>query len=211
MFVKFTVFALISDAFVDCGSVVSASNKLRVTSECLNSPCDGSSYEWQLKRRNEESNTWEVTPILPNMTSTPVNATNIIIKKNSLQSNSEYRLVLFVSPLQGTQGFAELAFETAGEPHSGYCSPSTSEGLSLETEFSFKCFEWQEKNTPLTYEFRAGDILVSSGISSKSVSSTLPAGSPEDGYQLPINIIIKNAVGAAVVQTLYVMVVMHIF
>lgn len=34
--------------------------------------------------------------------------------------------------------------------------------------------------------------------------------SPEDGYQLPINITIKNVVGVAVVQTLYVMVLMHI-
>lgn len=181
-----------------------------MTSKCLNHSCNGSSFKWQLKRKNEESNTWEVTPILPYMTSTPVNATNIIIKKNSLQSNAKYRLLLFVSPLQGTQGFAELEFETAGEPHSGYCSSSASEGLSLDTEFSFECFEWQDKNKPLTYEFRAGDILISSGISSKSVSTTLPAGSPEDGYQLPINITIKNVVGVAVVQTLYVMVLMHI-
>ena len=158
---------------------------------------------------NEESNTWEIIPILPNMTSTPTNATNIIIKKNSLLSNSKYSLMFLVSPLQGTQGFAELEFETAGEPHSGYCSPSAIEGFSLETEFSFKCFEWQDENTPLTYEFRAGDILISSGISSKSVSTTLPAGSPEDGYQLPINIIIKNVVGVAVVETLFVTVVVH--
>ena len=145
------------------------------------------------------------------MTSTAVNATNIIIKKNTLQSNSKYSLMLFVSHLQGSQGFAELEFETAGEPHSGYCSPSVTEGVSLATEFYFKCFEWQDKNTPLTYEFRAGDIILSSGISSKSVSSTLPAGSPEDDYQLPINVFIKNVVGVAVVETLYVKVVMHIF
>ena len=119
--------------------------------------------------------------------------------------------MLFVSHLQGSQGFAELEFETAREPHSGYCSPSVTEGVSLATEFYFKCFEWQDKNTPLTYEFRAGDIILSSGISSKSVSSTLPAGSPEDGYQLPINVFIKNVVGVAVVETLYVKVVMHIF
>ena len=181
-----------------------------MTSECLNLPCNGSSFEWRLKRKNEESNSWQIIPILPNMTSTPMNATNIIIKKNSLLSNSKYSLIFLVSPLQGTQGFAELEFETAEAPHSGYCSPSASEGLSLETEFSFKCFEWQDKNTPLTYEFRAGDILISSGISSKSVSTTLPAGSPEDGYQLTINIIIKNVVGVAVVETLHIMVIMHI-
>lgn len=141
------------------------------------------------------------------MTSTAVNATNMIIKKNSLQSNSRYSLMLVITPLQGTQGFAELVFVTAGEPHSGYCSPSVSEGESLQTEFSFMCFEWEDKNTPLTYEFRVGDILISSGISSKSVSTVLPAGSPEDGYQLQINIIIKNAVGVAVTETLYVMVI----
>ena len=193
---------------MDCGEVVSASNKLRVTSECLNSPCSGSVYEWLLKK-NYDNNTWIDIPILPNMTSTAVNATNMIIKKNSLQSDSKYSLMVFVKPLQGTEGFAELQFETAGEPHSGYCSPSVSEGVSLETEFTFKCFEWQDKNTPLTYEFRLGDAPISSGISSKSVSTVLPAGAPEDDYKLQININIKNVVGVATLYTSLVKVIKH--
>ena len=143
------------------------------------------------------------------MTSTAVNATNMIIKKNSLHSNATYKLVLFVTSPEGTEGFAMLDFETAGEPHSGYCAPSVNEGVALQTEFIFECFEWRDKSTPLTYEFRARDILISSGISSKSVSTLLPSGSPEDDYQLQINIIIKNAVGVAVTETLYVMVIMR--
>ncbi|KAJ7330800.1 hypothetical protein OS493_021734 [Desmophyllum pertusum] len=193
--------------FIDCGAIVSASNKLRVTSECPNSPCIGSVYEWRLKRLlNEKSNTWEYIPILPNMTSTAVNATNMIIKKNALQSNSTYRLMLFVTSLVGTEGFSVLDFETAGEPHSGYCTPSVSEGVSLETEFTFDCFNWQDKSIPLTYEFRLRDDPISYGKSPKSVSTVLQAGSPKDDYQLPINIIIKNAVGVAVVETLFVQV-----
>ncbi|KAJ7390748.1 hypothetical protein OS493_022306 [Desmophyllum pertusum] len=190
--------------FVDCGAIVSASNKLRVTSECLNSPCNGSVYEWRLKRLSDKSNTWEDIPILPNMTSTAVNATNMIINKNSLQPNSTYRLMLFVTSLVGTEGFSVLDFETAGEPHSGYCTPSVSEGVSLETEFTFDCYNWQDESIPLTYEFRLRDDPISYGKSPRSASTVLPAGSPEDDYQLPINIIIKNAVGVAVVETLFI-------
>ena len=69
---------------MDCGAIVSASNKLRVTSEFPNSPCSGSTYEWRLSKLNGSK--WVNIPILPNMTSTAVNATNMIIKKNSLQS-----------------------------------------------------------------------------------------------------------------------------
>ena len=91
---------------------MSASNKLRVTSECPNSPCNGSVYEWRLKRLNDNSDTWEEIPILPNMTSMAVSATDMIIKKNALQSKSKYSLKLCVISSKGVEGFAVLDFET---------------------------------------------------------------------------------------------------
>lgn len=190
--------------FVDCGAVVSASNKLRVTSQCLNSPCNGSDYKWRLKRLNDDSGAWEDVPILPNMTSTVVNATNMIIKRNSLQSKTKYSLLLYVISLEGTEGFSVLDFETAGAPHSGYCTPSVHEGVSLQTVFTFNCFDWQDTSLPLNYEFQLGEELISYGSSLKSASTVLPAGSQQDDYQLQINIVVKNAVGVAVVVTLLV-------
>jgi len=189
---------------VDCGAIISASNKLRVTSECPNSPCNGSVYEWRLKQLNDETNTWEDVAILPNMTSTAVNATNMIVKRNSLSSNSKFSLMLVVTSSAGSEGFGVLEFETAGAPHGGYCSPSGSEGVALETEFTFQCFEWQDKSAPLTYEFQVGKEPISYGSSSKSVLTVLPAGQPGDDYKLTINVIIKNFVGVAVVETLFV-------
>ena len=183
--------------------MVAASNKLRVTSECLNSPCNGSVYEWRLKRLDDNSGTWEDIPILSNMTSTAINATNMIIKKNSLQSKSKYSLTLFVTSADGTEGFAMLDFETAGAPQSGYCTTSVTDGVSLETEFTFKCFDWQDTN-PLTYEFQLREEPISYGSSPTSVSTVLPAGAPEDDYQLQINIVIKNAVGVAIVVNLFI-------
>ena len=153
---------------------------------------------------NNETKMWEDTPILPNMTSTAVNATNMIIKKNSLQSKSNYSLSLFVTSPEGAEGFSRLNFETAGEPHSGYCASSASEGVSLETKFTFKCFKWQDKSMPLTYEFRLGSDPISYGLSPESVSTVLPTGSPQDDYKLKVSIIIKNAVGVAVLKTLSV-------
>ena len=152
---------------------------------------------------NDISDTWEDIPILPNMTSTAVNATNMIIKKNSLQSKSKYSLKLYVTSSEGAEGFSVLDFETAGAPHSGYCTPSIHEGVSLETEFTFKCFDWQD-STALNYEFQLGEEPISYGSSPQSVSTGLPAGSPEDDYQLQINIVIRNSVGVAVLINLVV-------
>ena len=197
------VFPFCLRCFVDCGSLVSASNKLRVTSECSNSACNGSVYEWQLKRLNDNSNTWEEVPILANMTATAVNATNMVIKKDSLQSKTKYSLMLLVTPPEGAEGFAMFNFETAAAPHSGYCASSVSEGVSLETEFTFKCFNWQDANA-LTYEFQLGEEPISYGSSPESVSTVLPAGSPEDDYQIQINIVVKNVVGVAVVVDLMI-------
>ena len=174
-----------------------------MTSECTNSPCNGSVYEWRLKRFDDSSGKWEGIPILPHMTSTAVNATNIIIKKNSLQSKSNYSLTLVVTSRDGTEGFAVLDFETAGAPHSGYCTPSVTEGVVLETEFTFKCFDWQD-TSPLTYEFQFGEEPISYGSSPKSASTVLPAGAPENDYKLQINIVVKNAVGVSVVVNLFI-------
>ena len=189
---------------------MSASNKLRVTSECPNSACNGSVYKWRLKRFNDYSGDWDDIPILPNMTSTAVNASNMIIKKNALQSKSKYSLTLFVISPEGAEGFAVLDFETAGAPHSGYCAASVTEGVSLDTEFTFKCFDWQDTST-LSYEFQLGEEPISYGSSPQSVSTVLPAGSPEDDYQLQINIVVKNAVGVAVVVNLIVKVLITLF
>ncbi len=141
------------------------------------------------------------------MTSTEVNAVNIVFNKNALPSDSKFSLMLYVTPDKGKINFAMLDFYTGGEPHGGYCKQSDTEGVSLETEFSFECFEWQDENTPITYEFRLGDVPISYGISSKSVPTVLPAGSPEDDYKLQINIVIKNAVSVAAVRTLLVKVI----
>ncbi|XP_022810198.1 uncharacterized protein LOC111347198 [Stylophora pistillata] len=190
--------------FVDCGKIVSASNKFRVTSQCLNSLCIGSEYIWQLMKVDADSKQLELIPILPNMRSTAINATNMIIKKNSLQPSSKYALKLTVIPSLGMVGFAVLEFETAGQPHGGYCKPSVTIGFSLETTFSFECFEWKDKSTPLTYEFRLGDEPISYGTSSRSVSTVLYSGLPENNYLLSIKVIIKNSVGVAVWEKLSV-------
>ena len=128
----------------------------------------------------------------------------MIIKSNSLPSGVKFSLKLVVTSLSGSEGFGVLDFETAGAPHSGYCSPSSKEGVALETQFIFECFEWQDTNLPLTYEFRAGKDPISYGNSPKSASSVLPAGQEGDDYKLAINIIIKNSVGVRVVHTLFV-------
>ena len=180
---------------------MSSSNKFRVTSECLNPPCFGASYEWSLERFPQDSQKWEIVSNLAEITATPINSTNIIIKANTLPSNSQYRLKLNVVSQMQAEGYALLEFETAGEPSGGYCRPSASEGVSLETQFEFECFQWQDKTTQLTYEFRHGDEPISYGVSPKSVSTVLPAGLPENNYEITIKIIIKNAVGVTVVAS----------
>ena len=183
---------------------MSATSKLRVTSECPNSACNGSVYEWRLKQRKEETDPWDNVPILPNMTSTVVNATNMIIKTNSLPSGFYFSLQLLVTSQAGSEGFGVLEFETAGVPHGGFCAKSINEGVALETEFTFECFEWEDKNAPITYEFRVGKDMISYGSSPKSRPTLLAAGQPESDYQLQINIIIKNSIGVAVEETAFV-------
>ena len=136
------------------------------------------------------------------MTSTDVNATSIVFNKNSLPTSSKLCLTLFVTPQHGKVNFAQLDFYTDGEPHGGHCNQSVTEGISLETEFSFECFGWQDERTPISYEFRLGSVPISYGFTSKSVPTVLPAGSQEDDYQQQVKIVIKNSASVVVVETL---------
>ena len=202
----FFFLCVISRCFVDCGAIVSSSSKFRVTSECQSPACVGASYQWSLEKLQQDTKAWEIVSNLVDITATPINATNIIIKGNTLLSNSRYRLKLIVASLMGAEGYAVLEFETAGQPYGGYCRPSVSEGVSLETEFEFECFNWQDKSTPLAYEFRRGNEPMSYGLSSKSVPVVMPAGLPENNYVITTHVVITNTVGVAVIQSLNVMV-----
>ena len=115
-----------------------------------------------------------------------------------LLSNTQYRLKLSVTSLMKVEGYGLLEFETAGEPQGGLCKSLVIEGVSLETEFMFECADWTDRSTPLTYEFRNGDDLISYGISPVSPKTVLPAGDPENNYKITINVVIKNAVGVKV-------------
>ena len=128
----------------------------------------------------------------------------MIIKENSLQSKTKYSLLLYVISLAGIEGLSVLDFETAGAPHGGYCTASVHEGVSLQTVFTFSCFDWQDTSSPLNYDFQLGEELISYGSSPNSAPTVLPAGSQQDDYYLQINIVVKNAVGVSVVVSLLV-------
>lgn len=187
--------------FVDCGAIVSSSNKFRVTSEILIS---GATYTWRLEIFRSDNQVWEIVANLDDITSTPINTSNIIIKPNKLSSYSKYRLQLNVkAPMLETVGLALLEFETAGKPYGGHCKSSVTEGVELETEITFECLDWQDKTgTALTYEIRRENTLIYYSASTKSDPIALSAGLPEENYQVQIEIVVKNAVGECVVQML---------
>lgn len=187
---------------VDCGPIVSSSYTLRVSSHCLNSPCEGAKYVWSLETLND--NIWENVPNLANMTATTANTLSMVIKPNYLQSDTKYRLRLQVTSSLRTEGLSVLEFKTADAPYGGHCESSVSEGVSLETEFTFDCIGWQDETGSLTYEFRLNNQQISYGVSSKSASTVLPEGIPEDDYKISVNIVVKNALDVSVVQTLSV-------
>ena len=187
--------------FVDCGAIVSSSNKFRVTSESLIS---GATFTWRLEIFRSHNQVWEIVTNLNDITSTPINGSNIIIKPNKLSSNSQYRLQLNVkAPMLENAGLASLEFETAGKPYGGHCKSSVTEGVELETQITFECLDWQDNTgTPLTYEIRRATTLIYYSVSTKSDPIALAAGLPGENYQVQIEIVVKNSVGECAVQIL---------
>ena len=143
-------------------------------------------------------------PNLANITATAANKSSMVIKPNYLQPDKKHRLLLKVTSLLRTEGLSVFEFKTAGAPHGGHCKTSVSEGVSLETEFTFECIGWQDETGSLTYEFRLNNRQISYGVSSKSAPTVLPEGIPEKDYKISVKIVVKNALDVSVVQTLSV-------
>jgi len=104
---------------------------------------------------------------------------------------------VFVNLTDGQQGMSANDISTASPPTGGTCFITPSNGTSLETDFNFRCNDWESADsTPLSYLFQ---YQLQNGLhgllyngSNSSVNSWLPSG------KLSFNVTVtdKNGVSA---------------
>ncbi|GFT96324.1 polycystic kidney disease 1 like 1 [Nephila pilipes] len=102
----------------------------------------------------------------------------------------------------GLEGFAmELVAVNSG-PFNGRCTLMPTKGYSLNFNFRLHCMEWKSDNQPLYYELRYSltqdkpGHLIYFGLNTNA-KFVLPAGLPSESFNVYLNVIIRNNLGAS--------------
>ena len=99
-----------------------------------------------------------------------------------------------------TYDFATAITPTAIPPRGGYCSITPPSGISLETNFSLSCSNWESDNTPLSYRFQYRlenglyNVLYR-GVNNNITTSWIPPGNSTDNFTVKVNATVTDNFG----------------
>ena len=122
------------------------------------------------------------------------------IAGNFLGEGEEYRLQVNGTLTERIKSFQLYNFVTNESPSGGDCVANQMKGTVLETNFTFTCSGWKDKDKNLTFQF---GYTSSSGAheilqwSTKTTMHTnkLPLGNPIGGNMVSVDIFIKDQWG----------------
>ena len=89
---------------------------------------------------------------------------------------------------------------TAIPPRGGECSITPPSGISLETNFSLSCSNWESDNTPLSYQFQYRlenglyNVLYR-GANNNITTSWIPPGNSTDNFTVKVNATVTDNFG----------------
>ena len=189
--------------FINCLPKISPSVRLSVSSECHGLQCfQISSYEWILHQRYEgnASTAWQRKYDLELITSTPLNASNIVINGGSLAAGNMYRLALFITTNDGLWAMSAYDISTALPPTRGTCSITPSSGISLESHFNLSCINWTSDSNPLSYRFQYRlenglYTVLYHGVNNSIVTFGIPPGNNAENFTMRFNVVVTDNFG----------------
>ena len=89
---------------------------------------------------------------------------------------------------------------TAIPPRGGDCSITPPSGISLKTNFSLSCSNWESDNTPLSYQFQYRlenglyNVLYR-GANNNITTSWIPPGNSTDNFTVKVNATVTDNFG----------------
>ena len=198
-------FHLIFRCVINCEPKISPSVRLSIQSQCYGQCRNISSYQWILYKQysslTNNDTVWRKRQDLQLITTTPNNSRSIVIKEDSLDGGKYYRLAVFVQTMDGQQGMSAHDISAASRPTNGTCSITPSNGISLKTNFTLSCSDWESHSNQLSYRFQ---YQLQNGLhgllydgSNSSVSSWLPSGNLSWNYTVKVNVTVTNKNGVS--------------
>ncbi|XP_055951462.1 uncharacterized protein LOC129987514 [Argiope bruennichi] len=136
-------------------------------------------------------------------TTTGFNSEYFILKPGVLRAGHSYLIeVITKDKNHAVEGSAmELLLINAG-PANGRCTLMPTQGYSLNFNFRLHCMEWKSDHQPLYYELRYSltptelGHLIYFGLN-RNAKFVLPSGLDSESFNVYLNVIIRNNVGAS--------------
>lgn len=171
---------------------------------CTGALCHGNLiFEWTvLKDLNNSSisSQWTEISQIQELISTRVSSKSLVTRPGVLTPDTRYKFVLTAQRPGGYHGFSEYHVISNSPPVGGVCNVSPTSGVTLITEFTFACNNWQDPDLQLQYEFI---YLIDDNIFNvaykgvkKSLTTKLPAGGRKNNFTIDFRVRVADILGA---------------
>ena len=180
------------------------SRRIALKGTCAGASCEGTlTYKWSLfQDMSNTSNTtqWVEVPEMQQLISTRLSSKALVTYPRILAPGVVYKFVLTAQRQGGHQGYSEYQVTTNSPPVEGTCSVSPAFGVTLTTEFTFACTDWQDPDLPLQYEFiyftdNELQNVVYQGVQT-SKQTNLPAGYEANNFTIDFRVRVTDMHGA---------------
>lgn len=188
----------------NCDVKMNPSGRIALQGICEGTSCKGTlTYIWSIfKGTNNTSNEtqWVEVSEIQELISTRLSSTTLVTYPRVLTPNARYKFVLTAKRQGGHLGYSEYQLTTNSPPAGGTCSVNLPSGVTLTTEFTFTCTDWQDTDLPLQYEFvyfTDNNLLnvVYKGVQS-SKETKLPAGEKTNNFTIDFRVRVADMFGA---------------
>ena len=188
----------------NCDAKLNPSGRMALQGMCTGDSCHGNlTFNWTvLKDLNNSSNSSQWTEVLEvqELISTQVSSKSLVTRPGVLTSNTRYKFILTVQRPGGYRGYSEYHVTSNSPPVGGECNVSPTSGVSLITEFTFTCMNWQDSDLRLQYEFVYVTNKYILNVAYKgvktSVTTKLPAGESKNNFTIDFRVRVADILGA---------------
>ncbi|XP_022779915.1 polycystic kidney disease protein 1-like 2 isoform X2 [Stylophora pistillata] len=188
----------------NCAAKLNPSGIMALQGMCTGASCHGNLiFEWTaLKDLNNSSKSshWAEISHIQELISTRVSSKSFVTRPEVLTPDTRYKFILTAQRPGGNRGFSEYHVTSNSPPVGGVCNVSQTSGVTLITEFTFACNNWQDPDLQLQYEFI---YLIDDNIFNvaykgvkKSLTTKLPAGGRKNNFTIDFRVRVADILGA---------------
>ena len=187
----------------NCYSKLNPTGRMALQGMCTGASCHGNLiFKWKvLKVVNDSSNSSQWTEVLKiqELIITRVSSKSLVTRPGVLTPDTRYKFILTAQRPGGYRGYSEYHVTSNSPPVGGVCNVSPTSGVTLTTEFTFTCVNWQDSDLQLQYEYvylTDNNLLnlAHKGVKT-SVTTQLPAGDKKNNFTIDFRVRVANMLG----------------